>query len=98
MFPFCSDCVDLVCAPLMKISDSCDRTLVISVKTSLSIAPEPTFLFEIGEIDAAMAAHQEPIPVEVSVLVAPKLSLWGELTQVWALEVGSDRSLGQPKE
>ena len=52
---------------------------------------------EIGEADAATTAQQTPIPVEVSVPVVPELSL-GELTQVWTLGVGSDRSLGRPKE
>ena len=52
---------------------------------------------EIGEADAATTAQQTPIPVEVNVLVVPELSL-GELTQVWTLGVGSDRSLGRPKE
>ena len=41
---------------------------------------------EIGEIDAAAAAQQ-----------TPELSL-AQLTQVWTLGVGSDRSLGRPKE
>ena len=41
---------------------------------------------EIGEIDAAATAQQ-----------TPELSL-AELTQVWTLGVGSDRSLGRPKE
>ena len=48
---------------------------------------------EIGEADAAAAAQQTPIPVEVNVLVVSELSLVG-LTQVWTLGVGSDRSLG----
>ena len=52
---------------------------------------------EIGEADAAAAAQQTPIPVEVNVPVVPELSL-AELTQVWTLGVGSDRSLGRPKE
>ena len=52
---------------------------------------------EIGEVNAATAAQQTPIPVEVNVLVVPELSL-AELTQVWTLGVGSDRSLGRPKE
>ena len=52
---------------------------------------------EIGEVDAATAAQQVPIPVEVNVPVVPELSL-GELTQVWTLGLGSDRSLGRPKE
>ena len=52
---------------------------------------------EIGEADAATTAQQTPIPVEVNVPVVPELSL-GELTQVWTLGVGSDRSLGRPKE
>ena len=52
---------------------------------------------EIGESDAAAAAQQTPIPVEVNVPVELKLSL-AELTQVWTLGVGSDRSLGRPKE
>ena len=52
---------------------------------------------EIGEDDAATTAQQTPIPVEVNVPVVPELSL-GELTQVWTLGVGSDRSLGRPKE
>ena len=51
---------------------------------------------EIGETDAAAAAQQTPIPVEVNVPVVPELSL-AELTQVWTLGVGSDRSLGRPK-
>ena len=41
--------------------------------------------------------QQTPIPVEVNVPVVPELSL-AELTQVWTLGVGSDRSLGRPKE
>ena len=52
---------------------------------------------ELGESDAAAAAQQTPIPVEVNVPVVPELSL-AELTQVWTLGVGSDRSLGRPKE
>ena len=52
---------------------------------------------EIGEADAAAAAQQTPIPVEVNAPVVPELSLV-ELTQVWTLGVGSDRSLGRPKE
>ena len=52
---------------------------------------------EIGETDAAAAAQQTPIPVLVNVPVVPELSL-AELTQVWTLGVGSDRSLGRPKE
>ena len=52
---------------------------------------------EIGETDAAAVAQQTPIPVEVNVPVVPELSL-AELTQVWTLGVGSDRSLGRPKE
>ena len=52
---------------------------------------------EIGEADAAAAAQQTPFPVEVNVPVVPELSLI-ELTQVWTLGVGSDRSLGRPKE
>ena len=52
---------------------------------------------EIGEADAAAAAQQTPIPVEVNVPVVPELSLV-ELTQVWTLGFGSDRSLGRPKE
>ena len=52
---------------------------------------------EIGEADAATTAQQTPIPVEVNVPVVLELSL-GELTQVWTLGVGSDRSLGRPKE
>ena len=52
---------------------------------------------EIGETDAAAAAQQTPIPVEVNVPVVPELSL-AELTQVWTLGVGSDRSLRRPKE
>ena len=52
---------------------------------------------EIGEIDAAAAAQQTPFPVEVKVPVVPEVSL-AELTQVWTLGVGSDRSLGRPKE
>ena len=52
---------------------------------------------EIGEADAAAAAQQTPILVEVNVPVVPELSL-AELTQVWTLGVGSDRSLGRPKE
>ena len=51
---------------------------------------------EIGEADAAAAAQQTLIPVEVNVPVVPELSLV-ELTQVWTLGVGSDRSLGRPK-
>ena len=62
---------------------------------------EPVLLFvlmsEIGEADAATTAQQTPIPVKVNVPVVPELSL-GELTQVWTLGVGSDRSLGRPKE
>ena len=62
---------------------------------------EPNLLFvlmsEIGEVDAATVAQQKPIPVEVNVPVVPELSL-KELTQVWTLGVGSDRSLGRPKE
>ena len=52
---------------------------------------------EIGEADAAAAAQQTPIPVEVNASVVPELSLV-ELTLVWTLGVGSDRSLGRPKE
>ena len=52
---------------------------------------------EIGEADAAAAAQQTPFPVDVNVPVVPELSLV-ELTQVWTLGVGSDRSLGRPKE
>ena len=52
---------------------------------------------EIGEADAAAAAQQTPIPVEVNVPVVPELSL-AELTQVWTLGVGTDRSLGRPEE
>ena len=52
---------------------------------------------KIGEIDAAAAAQQTPIPVEVNAPVVPELSLV-ELTQVWTLGVGSDTSLGRPKE
>ena len=48
---------------------------------------------EIGETDAAAAAQQIPILVDVNVLVVPELSL-SELTQVWTLGVRSDR----PKE
>ena len=51
---------------------------------------------EIGEVDAA-AAERTPVPVEVNVLAVPEVSLV-ELTQVWTLGVGSDRSLGRPKE
>ena len=51
---------------------------------------------EIGEADAA-AAERTPVPVEVNVLAVPEVSLV-ELTQVWTLGVGSDRSLGRPKE
>ena len=62
---------------------------------------EPNLLFvlmsEVGEVDAATAAQQAPVLVEVNVPVVPELSL-GELTQVWTLGVGSDRSLGRPKE
>ena len=52
---------------------------------------------EIGEVDAATAAQQVPIPVQVNVPVVPELSL-GQMTQVWTLGVGSDRRLGRPKE
>ena len=52
---------------------------------------------EIGEADAAAPAQQTPIPVEVNVPAIPELSLV-EMTQVWTLGVGSDRSLGRPKE
>ena len=52
---------------------------------------------ETGEADAATTAQQTPIPVETNVPVVPELSV-GELTQVWTLGVGSDRSLGRPKE
>ena len=52
---------------------------------------------EIGETDAAAAAQQTPVLVEVNVLVVPELSP-AELTQLWTLGVGSDRSLGRPKE
>ena len=52
---------------------------------------------ELGETDAAAGAQQTPIPVEVNVPVVPELSL-AELTQVWTLGVGSDRSLGRTKE
>ena len=41
---------------------------------------------ELGETDAAAAAQQTPIPVEVNVPVVPELSL-AELTQVWTLGV-----------
>ena len=62
--------------------------------------PKPLFLLmldaEIGEADAAAAAQQTPIPVEVNVPVVPELSLV-ELTQVWTLGVGSDRSPGSTK-
>ena len=62
---------------------------------------EPNLLFvlmsEIGEVDAATSAQQVPILVDENVPVVPELSL-GELTQVWTLGVGSDRSLGRPKE
>ena len=51
---------------------------------------------ELGETDAA-AAQQTPITVEENVPAVPELSL-AELTQVWTLGVGSDRSLGRPKE
>ena len=51
----------------------------------------------IGEADPAAAAQQTPHPVEVNVPAVPELSLV-ELTQVWTLGVGSDRSLGRPKE
>ena len=51
----------------------------------------------IGKADAAAAAQQTPVPVEVNVPVVPELSL-AELTQVCTLGVGSDRSLGRPKE
>ena len=51
----------------------------------------------IGEADAAAAAQQTPIPVEVNVPVIPEFSL-AELTSVWTLGVGSDRRLGRPKE
>ena len=50
---------------------------------------------EIGETDAAAAAQQTPIPFEVNEPVLPELSL-AELTQVWTLGEGSDRS--RPKE
>ena len=50
--------------------------------------------------DAAAAAQQMPIPgerdVPVTMTIEPELTL-GELTQVWTLKVGSDRSLGRPK-
>ena len=52
---------------------------------------------ELGETDAAAAARQTPIPVDGNVPAVPELSL-AELTKVWTLGVGSDRSLGQPKE
>ena len=78
----------------------------VSAKTShiqshnLQQGYEPNLLFvlmsEIGEVDAATAAQQVPIPVQVNVPVVPELSL-GELTQVWTLGVGSDRSLGSTK-
>ena len=61
----------------------------------------PTFVLmldaEIGETDAAAVARQTLFPVEVNVPVVPELSL-AELTQVWTLGVGSDRSLRRPKE
>ena len=41
---------------------------------------------EIGETDAAAAAQQIPILVDVNVPVVPELSL-AELTQVWTLGV-----------
>ena len=40
---------------------------------------------------------KHPIPVEENVLAVSELSL-GELTLVWTLGVGSDRSLGRPEE
>ena len=47
------------------------------------------------------AAQQMPIPGErdapVGVAIEPELTL-GESTHVWTLGVGSDRSLGRPKE
>ena len=52
---------------------------------------------ELGETDAVVAAQQTHIPVEVNVPAVPELSL-AEFTQVWTLGVGSDRSLGRPKE
>ena len=66
------------------------------------MSPTPLVLiFTGGPDDAAAAAQQMPIPgegdVPVAVTIEPKLTL-GELKQVWTLGVGSDRSLGRPKE
>ena len=51
--------------------------------------------------DAAAPAQQMPIPGEgdlpVTVTIEPELTL-RELTKVWTLGVGSDRSLERPKE
>ena len=87
----------LVCTcalPLNIHLDSCDRTQAISLKshihcTAFNRVMSPTFVLmvdvEIGEIDAAATAQQTPVSL-------------AELTQVWTLGVGSDRSLGRPKE
>ena len=65
------------------------------------VMSQPLFVLmldtEIGEADAATTAQQTPIPVEVNVPVVPELFL-AELTQVWTLGVGSDRSLGRRQE
>ena len=54
-----------------------------------------------GPDDAAAAAQQMPVLGEGdepdAVTMEPELTL-GELTQVWTLGVGFDRSLGRPKE
>ena len=51
---------------------------------------------EIGETDAAAAAQQTPVLVEVNVLVVPELSP-AELTQLWTLGVGFRQKSGSTK-
>ena len=50
--------------------------------------------------DAAATSRANAFPgegdVPVAVTIEPELTL-GELTRVWTLRVGSDRSLGRPK-
>ena len=72
-----------------------------SINRVMSPMFTPVLMSEADAADAATAAQQVSIPgdgnVPIGVTVEPELSL-GELTQVWTLGVGSDRSLGRPKE
>ena len=58
-------------------------------------------MFVLEPADTAAAAQQVPSHGEgdapVGVAIEPELTL-GELTHAWTLGVGSDRSLGRPKE